>query len=71
LQVPVRLTVWRLFAALSVKVSEPVAAPVAVGENVIPTVQLAPAAIPVPQVLLAIVKPVLVTMLVEISETFS
>ena len=44
-----RLTVWGLFAALSVNVSVPVAPPVAVGENVTPTVQLAPAAILDPQ----------------------
>jgi hypothetical protein len=40
LPVPVRLTVWGLFGALSVNVSVPVAAPVAVGEKVTPTVQL-------------------------------
>ena len=50
--VPLRLTVCGLFAALSVKVRVPVAAPVAVGVNVTPTVQLAPAAMLAPQVLL-------------------
>ena len=39
--------------ALSLNVSVPVAAPTAVGEKVTPTVQLAPAATLVPQVLLA------------------
>jgi hypothetical protein len=46
----------------SVKVSVPVAAPTAVGENVTPTVHWAPAAILVPQVLLDTAKPTLVTM---------
>ena len=54
LPVPLRLTVWGLFRALSVNVSVPVAAPVAVGVNVTPTIQLTPAARLVPQVLLAI-----------------
>src|SRR6266481_3995253 len=39
--------------ALSVNVNVPVAEPTAVGEKVTPTVQLAPAATPAPQVLLA------------------
>jgi hypothetical protein len=60
--VPVRLTNCGLFAALSVNVSVPFTAPITVGENVTPTVQLAPAAILVPQVLLATVKPALATM---------
>jgi hypothetical protein len=38
--------------ALSAKVSVPVAAPVAAGVKVTPTVQLAPAAMPVPHILL-------------------
>jgi hypothetical protein len=42
--------------ALSVKVSVPVADPVAVGVNVTPTLQLAPAAMLVSHVLLAIPK---------------
>lgn len=54
LPVPLRVTVCGLFPALSVKVSVPVAAPVAVGVNVTPTLQPAPAATLVPQVLLAI-----------------
>jgi hypothetical protein len=49
----------------------PVAAPIAVGENVTPTVQLAPAAILVPQVLLDTTKPAVVTMLTKLRETFS
>ena len=62
LPVPLRLTVCGLFPALSVKVSVPVAAPVAVGVNVTPTLQVAPAATLVPQVLLAIPKGPLTTM---------
>jgi hypothetical protein len=54
---------------LSVNVSVPVAAPVAVGENVTPTVQLAPAAILDPQVLLATVNRVLATILEKLSDT--
>jgi hypothetical protein len=57
--VPVRVTVWGLFPALSLKVRVPVAAPVLVGEKVTPTVQLPPAATLAPQVLLAIVNPAL------------
>ena len=56
LPVPLRLTVCGLLPALSVKASVPVAAPVAVGVNVTPTLQLAPAATLVPQVLVAIPK---------------
>lgn len=52
LPVPLRVTVCGLLMALSAKVSVPVAAPNAAGEKVTPTVQVAPAAIPVPQVLL-------------------
>lgn len=66
LPVPVRLTVWGLFPASSVNVSVPVAVPVAMGENVTPTVQVAPAAILDPQVLLAIKKPALVTIPVPV-----
>jgi hypothetical protein len=69
--VPVRLTVWGPFAASSVKVNVPVTAPVAVGENVTPTLQLAPAAMLVPQLLLNTAKPALVTMLEKLSATFS
>ncbi len=63
LPVPVRLTVCGLFGAESVNVSVPLIVPPAVGENVTPTVQLAPAEIPVPHVLLAIAKPAVATML--------
>ncbi len=56
LPVPLRVTFCGLFEALSVKVNVPLAAPVVVGVNVIPTAQLAPAATLVPQVLLAIAK---------------
>jgi hypothetical protein len=62
LPVPVRLTVCGLFTASSVNVSVPVAAAIAVGENVTPTTHVAPAAILAPQVLLATAKPALVTM---------
>ena len=51
--VPLRLTVCGLLIALSAKVRVPVAAPSAVGVKVTPTVQVAPAAMPVPHVLLA------------------
>ena len=67
--VPVRVTVWGLFAAESVNVSVPVTAPDAVGENVTPTVQVAPAAILVPQVLRATAKPAVVTMLEKLRDT--
>jgi len=56
LPVPLRLTFCGLFEALSVKVRVPLAAPVAVGVNVTPTAQLAPAEMLLPQVLLAIAK---------------
>jgi len=69
--VPLRLTVWGLFAASSMNVRVPVAAPVVVGENVTPTVQLAPGATLVPQVLLAIAKPALVVMLEKFRTTLS
>jgi hypothetical protein len=55
---------------LSVNVRVPEMAPVAVGENVTPTVQLAPAAMLVPQVLLAIVNLALVAMVEKLSRTF-
>jgi hypothetical protein len=70
LPVPVRFTVCGLFAAVSVKVSVPVTAPVAAGWNFAPTVQLAPAAMFVPQVLPDIAKPALATMLEKLSDTF-
>ena len=67
LPVPLRLTVCGLFPALSVKVSVPVAAPVAVGVNVTPTLQVAPEATLVPQVLLEIPKGPLTTMPEKVS----
>ena len=70
LPVPVRLTVCGLFRALSVNVSVPVAAPVAVGVNVTPTVQVAPAAMLAPQVLLAMAKPALVVALMLLTAMF-
>jgi hypothetical protein len=54
--VPLRLTFCGLFEALSVKVSEPLAAPAAVGVNETPTAQLAPPVTGVPQVLPEIAK---------------
>jgi hypothetical protein len=60
--VPERLTVWGLVLALSVNVRTPVAGPSAAGVNVTPAEQLAPAAIPVPQVLLVTAKPALAVM---------
>jgi len=65
--VPLRLTVCGLFPALSVKVSVPVAAPVAVGVNVTPTLQVARLATLVPHVLLAIPKGPLTAMLENVS----
>lgn len=50
--VPLRLTACGHLIALSAKVSVPLVAPSAVGVKVTPTVQVAPAAIPVPHVLL-------------------
>ena len=49
--VPERLTVWGLPLALSVMLSEAVRLPLAVGLKVTLTVQLAPAATELPQVL--------------------
>jgi hypothetical protein len=74
--VPVRLTVWGLLAALSLKVSVPVRAPMAVGENVTATEHVAPAATLVPQGLLTIAmleiaKSPVVRMLENVSATFS
>jgi hypothetical protein len=68
LPLPVRLTVCGLFTALSVNVRVPVAAPVAVGENVTPTVHVAPPAILAPQVLLATAKPALAATLEKPSD---
>ena len=66
--VPARFTVWGLVAAPSVNVSVPTAAPVAVGENVMPTVQVAPAATLAPHELLATAKPALATILAMLSD---
>ena len=71
LPVPLRPTVCGLFKASSVTVSVPVADPTAVGENVTPIVQLAPAAMLAPQVLLATAKPELVRKLEKFRVTFS
>lgn len=68
LPVPLRVTFWGLFEALSVKVSVPLAAPVAVGANLTPTAQLAPAARDVPQVLLEIEKGPLIPTLEMVSD---
>jgi len=56
--------------ALSVNVSVPVADPIAAGENVTPTAQLAPAAMLAPHVLLAMAKFPLATILANASATF-
>lgn len=69
LPVPARLTLCGLLAALSLKVSVPFTVPFAVGENVTPTVQLAPLAILVPQVLLNMEKFALITMLEKLRGT--
>jgi hypothetical protein len=71
LPVPKRFTLCGLPGALSVKVSVPVTAPVVVGEKVTPTVQPEQPAILAPQGLLATAKPVVLTMPVELSATFS
>ena len=69
LPVPLSVTFWGLFVALSANVSVPVAAPVAVGLNVTPTEQPAPAPMPVPQVLEAIAKGPVMPMLVKPRDT--
>jgi hypothetical protein len=69
-ELPLRLTVWGLPGALPVNVSVPVVVPVKVGENVTPTLQLAPAAILVPQVLLATPNPEVVAIPEKLSATF-
>jgi len=66
---PDRLTVCGLLEALSAKVSVPLAAPTAVGENVTPTWQRAPAARLVVQVLLEIANGAAVVMEVIDSAT--
>ena len=70
LPVPLRFTTCGLVTALSVNVKLPVTAPISVGENVTPTVQLAPAPMPDPHVLVAIAKPALAAMLVKLSASF-
>lgn len=47
----------------------PAADPIALGVNVTPTLQFAPAAMPAPHVVLAIAKPELATMLAKLSGT--
>jgi len=71
LPLPVRLAVCGLLPASSVKVRVPLTEPIAVGEKVMPTVQLAPPAILVPQVLVAIANPSLTAMLVKLSVAVS
>jgi hypothetical protein len=67
--VPERLTVWELVKALSVNISASETEPVAVGENVTPTVQFAPAAILPPQVLLTTVNGAPAVILEKLSAT--
>jgi hypothetical protein len=69
--VPISLTDCGLPTASSVNVRLPTALPVAAGENVTSTLQLARAAISAPQVLLATTKPALVRMLEKLSRMFS
>lgn len=64
--VPDRFTTCGLFTALSVNVNVPLAAPDMVGSNVTRTVQFAPAATVVPQVLDATANPVLATTLLTV-----
>ena len=68
---PVRTTDCGLLTALSVNVNVPAAVPRAVGENVTPTVQVAPAAILAPQLLLANEKAPPAAMFVKFRLTFS
>lgn len=65
--VPLRLTVCGLVAVLSVSVSVPLSVPVVSGAKVTLTEQLAPAAMLVPQVLLAMAKSPLAAMPVKFS----
>ena len=67
LPVPLRVTTCE--PASSVNVRVPLAAPTVMGENVTPTVQLAPAAMPEPQVLLEIEKPGVAAMLEKFRAT--
>jgi hypothetical protein len=70
LPLPERPTACGLFVAASANVNAPVTKPTALGVNVTPTVQLAPAATLVPQVLLAMAKGAAVAMLLTLSATF-
>ena len=67
LPVPVRVTVSGLLTELSVKVRVPETEPVAVGEKVTPTEQVAPAARPAPQVLEERLKPAVAAMLEKLT----
>jgi hypothetical protein len=67
LPVPDKLTVWGEMTALSAIVKVPAAAPTATGEKVTPTVQVFPAWMLAPQVLLATVNGPLAPMLVKLS----
>jgi len=69
--VPVKLTVCGLLIAVSAKLSVPVDATSAVGENVTPTVQLAPAARLALQVLLAMANGAVAPMPVNVSAVLS
>ncbi len=69
--VPLRLTVCGLLIALSAKLTVPVVAPSAVGEKLTPTVQVAPAAMLAPHVLLAMANGPVALMLVNVSAVLS
>jgi hypothetical protein len=68
--VPDKLTVCGLFTALSVNVRKPVRAPMVVGENVTPMVQVSPAPTLAPHVLLAIPKSPVVVIPPKVSAVF-
>src|SRR5215468_12503978 len=65
--VPVKATVWRLVGALSLNVNVPLRTPIRVGMKVTLTVQLAPGATVVPQVLLPMAKSPLMLILLTLS----
>ena len=69
--VPERVTICGLLAELSVNVSVPAAAPRMTGEKVTPMVQVAPAPMLAPQVLVATVNAPLVAILAKLRATFS
>jgi hypothetical protein len=69
--VPVSDTVWGEFRAESINVRAPVAEPVATGVKVTPTVQVAPAATPDPQVLLATAKGPVTETLLKVTATLA